>query len=386
MTVAKRRRLGDLLTLDLDQVEVVATDEYRIAGVYGFGRGLFERGPIQGSETSYGKLHRLHVSQLVVSRLKAFEGAIAVVPKTLDGWFLSPEFPTFRCIEDELDPRYLAHVCRSPEFWSMLAATSKGIGARRERVHADDLLHLELKVPSVDEQRRQAEHLDTRVSWVAELAALLGRRDADSLVALLPTLIDALIEREQVGFSKVGDQADFISDTVHPGDNPAPADSFVGLQHIESHTGQCLGSDTLGPMKGRKFRFRPGDVVFGYLRPYLNKVWVADRHGLCSVDQYVLRSRPGVSAELLAHNLRGREVLKRAIDLTHSLQLPRLRSGQLASLEVSLVPDTSALPLLSRLDHVRDLVVAVASKRRQQDVLVAALLPSVLNEVFASLS
>jgi hypothetical protein len=39
------------------------------------------------------------------------------------------------------------------------------------------------------------------------------------------------------------------------------------------------------------------------LRPYLNKIWVADRHGLCSVDQYVLRPRPDVDADLLAYLL-----------------------------------------------------------------------------------
>lgn len=386
MSAGTKRSLGELLVLDIEEVPVVAKEEYPIAGIYSFGRGLFARASIMGSDTSYKKLHRLHSGQLVVSRLKAFEGALGMVPQEFDGWFLSPEFPTFSCVEGELDPRYLAHICGWSDFWSMLATTSKGIGARRERVHAEDLLRIELRVPPVDEQRRQAAYLDTVANWAGTAAERLARRSPDSFIALLPGLVDADIRGESVALSKVGDVADFISDTVHPGDDPAPADSFVGLQHIESHTGRCLGSDPLGTMKGRKFRFRPGDVLYGYLRPYLNKVWAADRHGLCSVDQYVLRPHSGVSAGLLAHSLRGSEVLSQAVDLTHSLQLPRLRSGLLTSLKVPTVPEGDTPSLVLHLDQLRDRLVTAAAWRRHQDELAAALLPGALNQVFVGLN
>lgn len=42
----------------------------------------------------------------------------------------------------------------------------------------------------------------------------------------------------------------------------------------------------MADLTGRKPRFRKGDIVYGYLRPYLNKVWIAEFDGLCSVDQY----------------------------------------------------------------------------------------------------
>jgi type I restriction enzyme S subunit len=153
-------QLGEALKLDLDQVEAEHGREYAIAGVYSFGRGLFARRAITASGTTYKKFHRLHEGQLVVSRLKAFEGAVAVVPHEFDGWFLSPEFPTFTCREGALDPAYLRHVCQWGEFWSLLAAKSTGIGARRERVHASTLLTLEIPLPPMDEQRRVAARLD----------------------------------------------------------------------------------------------------------------------------------------------------------------------------------------------------------------------------------
>ncbi len=380
-----RRPLGEVLTLDLDQVQVDALQEYSIAGVYGFGRGVFRRGPIVGADTSYQKLNRLHAGELVLSRLKAFEGAVAVVPAATDGWFLSPEFPTFRCAKDELEAQYLAYVCRWPEFWYMLASTSKGIGARRERVHPEALLGLELRLPPIDEQLRVAALLD----WMSRSAHAAADRLAgvgdDTIVALLPGLIDSLIDRHARGTSRVSELADFVSDTVHPGDDPAPAEDFIGLQHVESHTGRRLGADAIEGMKGRKFRFRPGDVLYGYLRPYLNKVRVADRHGLCSVDQYVLRPRFGVSAEILAYTLRGQRSLRRAIDLTHSLQLPRLRSGLVGALEVATAVESEQQTLLARLHSTSERIVAAAARRRQQNEVVAALVPAALNEAFVGL-
>ena len=91
-------------------------------------------------------------------------------------------------------------------------------------------------------------------------------------------------------------------------------------------------SDPLESVKGRKFRFRPGDVVYGYLRPYQNKVWVADRHGLCSVDQYVLRPVLASRLRYLPTPFVVEECSTLRWNLTHRLQLPRLRSGLLSSI------------------------------------------------------
>lgn len=380
------RGLGEALQLALDQVAVEPGREYAIAGVYSFGRGLFARRVITASETAYKKLHRLHEGQLVMSRLKAFEGAIAVVPPKFDGWFLSPEFPTFACSDGALDPAYLRHVCQWQEFWSMLAAKSTGIGARRERVHASAVLALEIPLPPVDEQGHTAAHLDNVEQCATLAAAQLDRQDAGLLLRHLPALLGGVAARAASGRIDVSELVDFVSDTVHPGDDPAPADCFVGLQHIESHTGKRTGLDDLSARNGRKFRFRPGDVIYGYLRPYLNKVWLADRHGLCSVDQYVLRPREGISAPLLAHLLRTEEVLQQAAELTHNLQLPRLRSGLLASIEVPAVPDTAVSAVLARLEHIQDSVIRAAALRAHQERLVASLIPAALNEAFAGLS
>ena len=126
------------------------------------------------------------------------------------------------------------------------------------------------------------------------------------------------------------DALELRNEIVHPRDNPRGEATFVGLEHIEPNTGRRIGSVQirLEELTGRKARFCAGDIVYGYLRPYLNKVWVADFDGYCSVDQYVFRVRQGFEARYVAAFMRSPLFLERApIDETPG-QLPRIRTDE----------------------------------------------------------
>lgn len=149
----RRVPLAEVLELSNREVQVESDESYDIAGVYSFGRGLFARRVLSGTQTSYKTLHRLQAGQLVMSRLKAWEGALAIVPNELEGWYVSPEFPTFDVDTEQVEIPYLGVVLTSERFWSRLRGASHGIGARRERVSAAKLLEQVVEVPSIEEQR-----------------------------------------------------------------------------------------------------------------------------------------------------------------------------------------------------------------------------------------
>lgn len=62
-------RLAEILCRAQDEVAIQPDATYRTAGIYSFGRGLFERPPITGAETKYRSYFRLHEGQLVYSKL-----------------------------------------------------------------------------------------------------------------------------------------------------------------------------------------------------------------------------------------------------------------------------------------------------------------------------
>jgi hypothetical protein len=152
----RRVALHEVLSLRCDETRVAPETTYQMAGVYSFGRGLFARADLDGAKTSYKVLHRLREGQLVMSRLFAWEGALALVPPRFGGYFVSPEFPTFDIDPDLADPSFLAALLTSEPFWSQLRGASQGIGVRRQRVHADRLLQQEIELPPLVEQRARA--------------------------------------------------------------------------------------------------------------------------------------------------------------------------------------------------------------------------------------
>jgi type I restriction enzyme S subunit len=146
--------LSRILRLDVNAVPVAEDAAFDLAGVYSFGRGIFTRGPLRGSDTKYTELHRLRAGQIVMSKLKAWEGALAFVTSEHDGYVLSPEFPTFTVDEGLAVPGFLGMLVTAEPFWSQLLGQSRGVGARRERVSPTRFLDRQVWLPPLEEQLR----------------------------------------------------------------------------------------------------------------------------------------------------------------------------------------------------------------------------------------
>jgi type I restriction enzyme, S subunit len=146
-------KLGEVLVTASERARVEVTNSYPNAGIYSFGRGMFEKPDIDGSLTSAGVLNRVRHGQFIYSRLFAFEGAYAYVPQEFDGFYVSNEFPSFDVDPRRIDARWLASYIRSPERWAQLAGLSKGIGVRRQRVPAQAVLNYKVWLPPISVQR-----------------------------------------------------------------------------------------------------------------------------------------------------------------------------------------------------------------------------------------
>jgi type I restriction enzyme S subunit len=169
--------LGEVLRLSLNPEDVSPEQSYPTFGVYGFGRGLFDKPPVVGAGISATKLFRARAGQFIYSRLKAFEGAFGLIPSQFDGRCVTNEFPTFDCVPDRLDPNYLDLYFRRPAAWAEAAQLSTGIGARRERLHPEQFLSLAIPLPPLAEQRRIVERVEAIAARIAEARRLQAESD-----------------------------------------------------------------------------------------------------------------------------------------------------------------------------------------------------------------
>ncbi|MFI1027133.1 hypothetical protein [Streptomyces sp. NPDC020951] len=238
-----------------------------------------------------------------------------------------------------------------------------------------------MPLPDLVEQRRVADKLDALMAKHAEAMGRVPQKEAAR--QLVVAGLDRVLAPWAKSTVRVDEVCMSVNDTVHPGGNLGQAEEFVGLEHIAPYFGQQIGSRPLGDEKGRKFRFAPGDVLYGYLRPYLNKVWLADQHGLCSVEQYVLRPNGEMPAELIAAALRSKSILDKVLEATHNLQLPRLRSGLLMAMELPAIPPEHHKQAMADVEAFDQRVRALAERQRHRDDLLTALRPALLDAAFS---
>ena len=112
---------------------------------------------------------------------------------------------------------------------------------------------------------------------------------------------------------------------------------YVGLKHIEPHTMRVVGHGEAHNVRSSSLQFSRGDVLYGRMRPYLNKVWVAEFDGLCSSEFLVFPKRDGLNNHFLSACLNAEDFVKFANERV-SGERPRVDFKRLSPFPILLPP------------------------------------------------
>jgi restriction endonuclease S subunit len=377
--------LSEVLVQDEGYITELEPRLYPKLSVKLYGRGVVPDEPTDGNTVKMKRHQLAKPGQVILSEIWAKKGAIGIVPEEGVGALVTSHFFLFDVDETKLLRPYMGWLLAANYFEPVLSGEARGTTGYAA-VRPRQFLACRIPLPPLPEQRRI-------VARIEELAALI--EEAQSLRAGAREEAEALIGSESAQLFRsvatsnprlpIGETFAFRNDLIRPSDGQSGPLRFIGLQHIESHTGRRIGEDLLlaEQLEGRKFRFSPGEIVYGYLRPYLNKVWVADRDGVCSVDQYVIRPKAEmVDTKYLAHFVRSPIFLERAIELTHNLLLPRLRTALLESIPIPLPPLPEQRRIVAYLDDLQAQVDELTALQQATQAELDALLPSVLERAF----
>jgi len=177
--------VSSFLRLDEDLAVIEPVAEYPQIGIRSFGKGIFGKAAVRGTDTTYRHFNRVRAGQLILSQVKGWEGAVGVCPSELDGCFASPEYRTFTCVEGECCPTYLSAIAATDWFHRLLADATRGQGARRERTRPELFLKIMLPMPRIAVQRRASQAF-LRLDGVPDSL----RSMEQELVALMPAVLD----------------------------------------------------------------------------------------------------------------------------------------------------------------------------------------------------
>jgi type I restriction enzyme S subunit len=149
----------------------------------------------------------------------------------------------------------------------------------------------------------------------------------------------------------LGDLADFSKEKAAP-KNISDDMLYIGLEHIEKETGELLGSGNAAEVRSTKARFRKGELLYGKLRPYLNKVLVAKADGICSTDILVMEPRAGVAAEFLKYRMLSEDFVRYANGNVNGVQHPRVNQKTVSLFDVELPPLAEQRRIVEKIEEL----------------------------------
>lgn len=120
---------------------------------------------------------------------------------------------------------------------------------------------------------------------------------------------------------RLSDLCNLISEPVTPGSRPDAL--YLGLEHLAPGQLVPTGIRRASDIRSNTLAFQPDDVLYGKLRPYLDKAVLAGQAGVCTTELLILRTKAGVVPRFLATVVHSPRFLEYAVAGTTGVQHPR---------------------------------------------------------------
>jgi type I restriction enzyme S subunit len=155
-------------------------------------------------------------------------------------------------------------------------------------------------------------------------------------------------------------------------DEASAEEDYLELEDLESNSGRILSRRNTLEVGSAVTLFKKGDVLFGKLRPYLEKHWEAEFDGKCTGE--ILAFKPQrIASRFLFYCLGSRWFIERCNALAYGAKMPRVSwPTQLSQFNLPLPPLPEQQRIAAYLNASCAVVdAAVAAKRRQRKILLA---------------
>ena len=234
------------------------------------------------SNVGYKKIQN---NTLILSTQNLHLGNANVNRRFIHG-IISPAYKTYHVVG--CLPEFMAIWVKRPAAKRFFyEATTVGASQCRRNVVWDELYAQTLSLPSFPEQQKIASFLSTIdeiiQSTESELTAWQERKKG---------VMQKIFNRE-VRF-KADDGSEFpeweekrLGEVCEYGKRHGTGQNYVGTENMFSAFGGVIIENTESECNG--ILYSSGDILMSNIRPYLKKVWLADREGVCSTDVLVFR-------------------------------------------------------------------------------------------------
>lgn len=235
-------------------------------------------------------------------------------------------------------------------------------GTTRLKLTQSKMKKIPFPLPPLDEQQRIVSLFDELFADLDEAKALAQSVvDGSKLrrAAILHKAFSGEISkpwRDEHGTTLDSWQKKFLSDALIPSKQKTTDFSssdliYVGLENMEKDGGQ-ISFQAADDVRSTKNVFYVGDLLYGKLRPYLNKHGVTTFDGVCSTDILVFKANAQAEIEFVNYFLSLPKFIEYAVANSKGINLPRVSEKVILRAEIFLPPPEEQKEIVRLLDDL----------------------------------
>ena len=156
----------------------------------------------------------------------------------------------------------------------------------------------------------------------------------------------------------LGDISEFSKDRLNS--KELSCDNYVATENmLQDYQGIVAASKI--PSSTNVIKFSKGDVLLSNIRPYLKKVWYADRDGGCSADVFVFKALSACIPDFLHYVIANDRFINFAMSGAKGVKMPRGDKEQMKTYEIEL-PSIEEQKKIAKLLSLLDERIATQNK------------------------
>ena len=242
--------------------------------------------------------------------------------------------------------------------YKIINLTKKTHGTGMTHITKPKFENSEIPLPSLKEQQLIVDKIE---SIFAEIDSEAGRIkqliDITDLSTLCQKVKNATLTRlfNQLNSphrQNVGDMCNVLqSSNINSPANHKPS-IHIGLEHIVSHANEITGYGAPSDFKTSR-QFLKNNILYGRLRPELNKVWLATKDGQCSTDILPLAVKPEhILPKFLLYALSTQKFVCYAVSRSSGTKMPRIRWKEIETFKIPVPPPQEQLRTVAKIESI----------------------------------
>ena len=288
--------------------------------------GVKPRSEIEGKDNSSEDKSNYKIvrkGDMVYNSMRMWQGANGISP--CDG-IVSPAY-TVLMPTQEINNGYFAALFKSANMINEFRKNSQGMTSDTWNLKYPQIETIKIQIPSVSEQDKVSELfgvLDARIVAQAQLVESLKKYKRGLLSSVFSQNMSLFSTAAFYAFSELAVRR---SEKYDPKCNAHAV--CIELEHIEQETGRIIGSTCADYQNSIKTVCKPGDVMFGKLRPYLRKYAFVQKECVCSSEIWSLIPTDIVIPKYLFYLIQS-EAFMKAANVSSGTKMPRAEWSTIA--------------------------------------------------------